>query len=63
MKDKGWTAKRLALWPIDVGSSLGEEERLLSFGQDSSGELYVLTKTVEGPKGDTGKVYRLVAAQ
>ena len=58
------------LWsfePISLTSSpdglLGEEERLLSFGQDLSGELYVLTKSVEGPKGNTGKVYRLAAAQ
>ncbi len=35
----------------------------MSFGQASDGELYVLTKSVEGPKGDTGKVYRLTAAQ
>ena len=58
------------LWsfePISLTSSpdglLGEEEQLLSFGQDLNGELYVLTKSVEGPKGNTGKVYRLAAAQ
>ena len=33
---------------------------LLSFGQDSNGELYALTSGLPGPVGDTGKVYKLV---
>ena len=45
------------------GGRLGPDRRLLSFGEGADGEVYVLTKDVEGPKGDTGKVYRLVAAQ
>jgi glucose/arabinose dehydrogenase len=34
-----------------------------SFGQDIDGELYVLTSDTSGPKGDTGKVYKIVPAQ
>lgn len=45
------------------GGRLGSERRLLSFGEGVDGELYVLTKDVEGPKGDTGKVFKLVATQ
>ena len=33
---------------------------ILGFGQDSSGEVYVLTSDSVGPSGNTGKVYRLV---
>ena len=33
---------------------------VLAFGQDASGEVYVLTTDNTGPTGDTGKVYRLV---
>jgi glucose/arabinose dehydrogenase len=33
------------------------------FGQDLSGEIYVLTSDVAGPSGSSGKVYKLVAAQ
>jgi glucose/arabinose dehydrogenase len=33
---------------------------LLGFGQDQSGEVYVLTGDETGPTGDTGRVYRLV---
>jgi glucose/arabinose dehydrogenase len=32
---------------------------LLGFGQDASGEMYVLTSNSTGPTGDSGKVYRL----
>ncbi|WP_114779610.1 PQQ-dependent sugar dehydrogenase [Botryobacter ruber] len=32
---------------------------LLSFGQDNSGELYLLGNDNEGPTGKTGKVYRI----
>ncbi len=32
---------------------------LLAFGQDNNGEVYVLTISNEGPKGNTGKIYRL----
>ncbi|CAN5728941.1 PQQ-dependent sugar dehydrogenase [soil metagenome] len=43
------------------GGRLGPDRRLLSFGEGADGEVYVLTKDVEGPKGDTGKVYKLTA--
>ena len=32
---------------------------LLGFGQDNTGELYVLTTDQTGPQGNTGKVYRI----
>ena len=32
---------------------------LLGFGQDSEGEVYVLTSDTEGPRGNTGKVYKI----
>jgi hypothetical protein len=33
-----------------------------SFGQDDQGELYVLTSNALGPKGETGKVYKIAPA-
>jgi glucose/arabinose dehydrogenase len=43
------------------GSENGRlNEYLLSFGQDTSGEIYVLTTETPGPSGTTGKVYKLV---
>lgn len=33
---------------------------LLGFGQDRNGEAYVLTTDENGPKGNTGKVYKLM---
>ena len=35
---------------------------LLGFGQDSDGEVYVLTTNMTGPSGTTGRVYRIVPA-
>jgi hypothetical protein len=35
--------------------------RVLGFGQDASGELYVLTTDNSGPAGATGKVFKLVS--
>lgn len=35
---------------------------ILGFGEDSAGELYVLTTTNTGPTGDTGAVHKLVPA-
>jgi len=35
---------------------------VMGFGQDAVGELYVLAKETVGPTGETGKVYKLVAA-
>lgn len=39
------------------------DEFVLGFGQDSSGELYVLTTEQPGPSGTTGKVYRLTGGK
>ena len=36
---------------------------VLGIGEDSNGELYVLTSRSSGPAGDTGQVWRLVAAE
>lgn len=33
---------------------------VVGFGQDLSGEVYVLTSDTQGPSGNTGKVYKLV---
>ena len=35
---------------------------VLAIGQDTTGELYVLTSTTGAPKGDTGKVWKIVPA-
>ena len=34
---------------------------LLGFGQDLTGEVYVLAKDNLGPTGNTGRVYRLTS--
>ncbi len=42
-------------------SSTGKMNTLLrSFGQDSAGEIYVLTADEAGPRGTTGKVFRMM---
>lgn len=56
------------LWKTEeikvVGNPSGRiNEFVRSFGQDDDGELYVLTSEASGPKGDTGKVYKIVPAQ
>lgn len=52
-----------SMWNYDeltiAGGNLGEY--LLAFGQDRSGEIYVLTTGTAGPTGNTGKVYKLVS--
>lgn len=40
------------------GDHIGEFVK--GFGQDNAGEVYVITSTVLGPTGNTGKVYKLV---
>jgi hypothetical protein len=52
------------LWTIEELTVAGSEngrlnEYLLSFGQDGSGEIYILTTETAGPSGSTGKVYKL----
>lgn len=55
------------LWPmqeLNIASNPGGRlgHYLLGFGQDADGEVYVLTTSLAGPGGTTGRVYRLAAA-
>ncbi len=54
-----WIYTPLALksFPDNLG------QYLKGFGQDLSGEIYVVTSSQVGPQGTTGKVYKLVLAQ
>lgn len=36
------------------------DEFVMGFGEDSAGEIYVLTTAVTGPTGTTGRVYRVI---
>lgn len=55
------------MWPYqaislkDFPDNLGQY--LKGFGQDLSGEIYLTTTMQQGPAGNTGKVYKLVAAK
>ncbi len=55
-----WTMRELTVAGRDDGR-LGAF--LLSFGQDESGELYVLTTDNVGPTGATGSVFRIVSGE
>lgn len=53
------------MWSFEeIRIATEEDERLgrylLSFGQDTDGELYVLTSDMSGPTGDTGEVLKIV---
>lgn len=52
-----WSNSQLSLtgFPNDLG------QFLKGFGQDQSGEIYLLTSVQLGPSGNTGKVYKMVA--
>jgi glucose/arabinose dehydrogenase len=52
-----WSYEKLSL------KSYGEDidNFIKGFGQDASGEIYVLASTELGPSGNTGKVFKLVA--
>ncbi|MFO0837788.1 MAG: PQQ-dependent sugar dehydrogenase [Phycisphaerae bacterium] len=57
--DGTWTREELSL----VGRDNGRLGRfILSFGQDTDGELYVLTSNSLGPTGQKGEVYKLVSS-
>lgn len=57
-KDTGmWGFKTLN---VRNNSSTGLGHYLLGFGQNNSGEIFVLTTDEAGPVGNTGKVYQLV---
>jgi len=58
-------SRKKGLWQIQelrvaTNPSGRLEERILGFGQDFAGEVYVLTTDNTGPTGNTGKVFRLV---
>jgi hypothetical protein len=56
-----WQATELSVSRDDArGCGLGRF--LLSFGEDESGELYLLTSTSLGPSGSAGEVYKIVGA-
>ena len=48
------------LWPLEQLMAL--DSFVLGFGEDSGGELYVLTTNNTGPTGNTGRVLQIVAA-
>ncbi len=48
-------------WEIVLDRAL--DQFVLALGQDSAGELYVLTTENSGPQGETGKVWRIVAGE
>jgi glucose/arabinose dehydrogenase len=52
-----WAALSLKSFTPNLGTFLK------SFGQDQSGEMYLLTSDQIGPQGTTGKVYKLIAAK
>lgn len=56
--DAMWGVQRLNLAGMD---GIYYNEFILAFGEDESGELYLLTSTTSGPSGETGKVWRFVA--
>ncbi|MEJ0082712.1 MAG: hypothetical protein WDM78_17565 [Puia sp.] len=51
-----WPSSLLAIngHPANLGTYLK------SFGQDQSGEIYLLTSDQIGPQGNTGKVYKII---
>jgi hypothetical protein len=58
--------RKQGLWQMEqlrIATSPNGElgHRVLGFGQDSDGELYVLTTDNVGPAGTTGKVFMLVS--
>jgi glucose/arabinose dehydrogenase len=55
--DGTWSMRRLSI-SGNAGSSL--ERYLLGLGQDSLGEIYALTSDEPGPRGTTGRVFRIV---
>ncbi len=59
------TPQTSGLWPVRVLSVEGSEPLthfVLGFGEDNSGELYLLASRSTGPSGTSGQVFRIVAA-
>jgi hypothetical protein len=57
--------RKKGLWPIQELLVQGRPDGrlghyVLAFGQDTAGEVYVLTTDMTGPTGNTGKIYKLV---
>ena len=46
---------------VDGTADGGLDEYIRSFGEDAEGEVYVLTSDNQGPKGSTGKVFRVAS--
>ena len=62
------TPKETGMWDfqklkIAQTNSTSIGHYLLSFGQNNNGEMFVLTTDEEGPTGNTGKVFKMVAAK
>jgi glucose/arabinose dehydrogenase len=57
-RDRLWQIHPIHITTTDDGD-LGHY--LLGFGQDSAGEVYLLTSDNAGPTGETGKVYKLIS--
>jgi glucose/arabinose dehydrogenase len=57
--DSQWEFRPFTIATSDNGQV---DDFVLSFGEDTDGELYVLTTGWPGPVRDTGKVYKLVPA-
>ncbi|UJH91853.1 hypothetical protein LZ575_04140 [Antarcticibacterium sp. 1MA-6-2] len=58
MKETGmWDFQQL---DVRKNNSTGLGHYLLGFGQNNTGEIFVLTTDEEGPVGNTGKVYKLI---
>jgi len=59
MAGNNWPYEEISLksHPDDIGYYLK------GFGQDNDGEIYLTVSSMLGPVGNTGKVYKLVAAR
>ena len=55
-RGRAWKVQEVSVHGMP-GGRLGHY--LMGFGTDLDGEIYVLGKTVLGPSGDTGKVFRI----
>ncbi len=56
-----WNLEQLDVIKKDNITGLGHF--LLGFGQNNSGEMFILTTDKAGPVGNTGKVYKLVSSK
>ncbi|MFC7239961.1 PQQ-dependent sugar dehydrogenase [Saliphagus sp. GCM10025317] len=61
-EDELWPMERLVVEADDLAAEGALDRNILAFGQDSDGEVYVLTTENTGPTGETGQVHRIVEA-